>query len=180
MIPFLELIYLFLPGYLANASPPIIAKLPLLRRWNTPLDFGKSWNGTKLLGNNKTVRGVVMGVLLGGLAFVVQKYWLSAVITTPHILYTSLPWWYGFLFALGAILVGDCGESLLKRRLGVAPGKPWLPFDQLDYTVGAFLLTFWLWWPGWPSFLLLLLFNAALTVSSHIIGHLLHINKDII
>ena len=178
MIPFLELVYLFLPGYFANGSPPFWAKI--FPRWNTPVDFEKSWNGKRLLGDNKTVRGVVMGTLLGGVVFIIQKYVLVSVIATPSLPYVSLPWWYGLLFSLGVIFVGDCGKSLVKRRLGIAPGKSWLLFDQLDYTLGAFLLSFWLFWPGWAGFLILLLFNAALSLSFHVIGYLLHLNKDVL
>jgi len=177
MIPFLELLYLFLPGYFANGSPPIIAKLPLLRRWNTPLDLGGSWNGKRLLGDNKTLRGVIMGTLLAGLVFLLQKFSLSAVVSTPSIHYSSLPWWFGLLFGFGALFLGDCGKSFIKRRLGLAPGKPWVPFDQIDYTAGAFLATFWLFWPGWLGFLFLLVANALITASFHAAGHLLRINE---
>ena len=34
---------------------------------------------------------------------------------------------------------------------GVAPGKPFIPWDQIDYTVGAFLISFWVYWPGFSS-----------------------------
>jgi CDP-2,3-bis-(O-geranylgeranyl)-sn-glycerol synthase len=28
-------------------------------------------------------------------------------------------------------------KSFAKRRLAVAPGRSWFPFDQLDYVIGA-------------------------------------------
>jgi len=31
-------------------------------------------------------------------------------------------------------------KSLLKRRLGIAPGEPWIPADQLDYAIGVLVL----------------------------------------
>ncbi len=30
--------------------------------------------------------------------------------------------------------------SIFKRRLSVEPGRPWIPFDQLDFVVGALVL----------------------------------------
>jgi CDP-diglyceride synthetase len=173
---FVELLYFFLPGYVANGAPPVVAKLPLLRRWNTPVDLRASWKGKRLLGDNKTVRGVVTGILLSGLVFLLQKYFLSSVVTTLAIPYDSLPWWFGFLLGFGVLVVGDCGKSFLKRRLGFAPGKSWVPFDQVDYTIGAFLATAWLFWPGWPGLLFLLVANALITASFHAAGHLLRVN----
>ncbi len=40
--------------------------------------------------------------------------------------------------AVGA-LGGDLAESWVKRRLGAAPGKPWLFWDQFDAVLGGFL-----------------------------------------
>lgn len=180
-VDLLPLIYLFVPAYAANAIPPLLAKLPLLRRWDAPADFGATWNGKRLLGSHKTIRGIVGGTLIGGLLFLLQQApsaGSAPLIPVPSIPYASLPWWYGLLLAFGAIGVGDCGESLVKRRIGVKPGKPWIPFDQLDYTVGAFLVTFWLFWPGWSGFLSLLVFNGLLACASHYLGWLLRLNRE--
>jgi CDP-2,3-bis-(O-geranylgeranyl)-sn-glycerol synthase len=45
----------------------------------------------------------------------------------------------GFLLGLGA-MAGDAAKSFFKRRLGIAPGHPWIPFDQIDFQIGALLL----------------------------------------
>jgi CDP-2,3-bis-(O-geranylgeranyl)-sn-glycerol synthase len=34
-------------------------------------------------------------------------------------------------------LGGDALKSFFKRRRGIAPGRPWIPADQLDFVVGA-------------------------------------------
>ena len=47
-------------------------------------------------------------------------------------------WWAVALFGaiLGfAALVGDAVKSYFKRRTGRDRGKPWVPFDQLDFVV---------------------------------------------
>lgn len=173
----IELLYLFLPGYVANTVPPLLAKLPFLRRWGAPLDCGATWRGKRLLGDNKTWRGAFGGIVLGGLVFLLQQALVPTVPLGRDTL-LALPWTWGLLFAFGAIVVGDAGKSVIKRRLGIKPGRPFVPWDQVDYTVGAFLVTFWIWWPGWFGFCFLLVVNALLTAVTHVIGHALRINKD--
>ncbi|MBC7074147.1 CDP-archaeol synthase, partial [Candidatus Parcubacteria bacterium] len=46
---------------------------------------------------------------------------------------------FGTLFALGQIF-GDLGFAFLKRRIGLVPGAPFLPFDQTNYVIGCFLV----------------------------------------
>lgn len=41
----------------------------------------------------------------------------------------------------GGALIGDLVKSFIKRRLDVPPGKPWFPWDQLDWIAGAMLLS---------------------------------------
>jgi len=38
-----------------------------------------------------------------------------------------------------AAMAGDSAKSFVKRRLGIAPGRPWVPADQLDYVVAGLL-----------------------------------------
>jgi CDP-2,3-bis-(O-geranylgeranyl)-sn-glycerol synthase len=45
----------------------------------------------------------------------------------------------GLRFGLGA-MAGDSAKSFVKRQLGIAPGSPWVPFDQLDFVLGALVL----------------------------------------
>lgn len=40
----------------------------------------------------------------------------------------------------GGALVGDMVKSFIKRRLGKPPGKPWFPWDQLDWIAGAIIV----------------------------------------
>lgn len=174
---FLGLAYLFVPGYIANGVPPLLAHVPGLARLNAPLDGGHAWRGKRLLGANKTWRGAVGATLLAGLAHLGQR-WLAenGVLATTPVL--QVPWWYGFLLGAGVILIGDAVESFLKRRSGVGPGRLWVPFDQIDYTLGGMLATAWLYWPGWPLFALLLVVNGIGSAVLHYLGYLLGVNKD--
>ena len=39
-------------------------------------------------------------------------------------------------------LLGDIVESFFKRRAGKERGEDWIPFDQLDFLLGALFLSF--------------------------------------
>lgn len=137
-------LWLFLPAGVANMVPTIVWRLPLLSRWNTPIDFGKQVRGIRALGANKTWRGVVCGVIAGVIVFYAQQQ------AMPHlggfstylesVGYDSLSLWFGVLLGFGA-LFGDSVESFFKRQRSIPSGKPWFPFDQLDYIIGACVLT---------------------------------------
>jgi len=166
-----ELIYYFIPGYLANTVPVFAAKL--FPRWNAPMDFGKKWRGKRFFGANKTWRGFITGTVIAGLAFMLQQ----SCLPLAGIPYAALPIWTGFLIGFG-VLFGDCVESCIKRQLGKPPGSLFFPWDQIDYTLGAWVLIWCLWWPGWTSFFLLLLINALLTNVAHMLGYWLGLCKD--
>lgn len=137
--------WFLLPAALANAVPVVVAKMPILDRWDAPIDNGIVWRGHRLLGDHKTWRGIVAGITIATLALWLQQslcisydwaMWLSGPID-----YTVLPILIlGPLFALGA-LGGDAVESFFKRARGIQSGRSWFPFDQLDYVVGAIIVT---------------------------------------
>ncbi|HEU4368357.1 MAG TPA: CDP-archaeol synthase [Methylomirabilota bacterium] len=41
---------------------------------------------------------------------------------------------------VGALVTTLVQHGFFKRRLGIAPGRPWLPFDQFDFVLGALSL----------------------------------------
>jgi CDP-2,3-bis-(O-geranylgeranyl)-sn-glycerol synthase len=45
-----------------------------------------------------------------------------------------------FSLCFGALL-GDIVESFFKRRIGRDRGQDWIPFDQLDFIVGALVFS---------------------------------------
>lgn len=126
-------ILFFLPAGVANATPVVANKIPLLKQWRTPLDFGMTWRGKRLLGNNKTWRGFITGTLFAGLTAML----LSPFVTNEDGLWVALG--LGLLMGCGALL-GDAVESFIKRRRGVPSGASWFPFDQTDYIIGGLLL----------------------------------------
>lgn len=138
-------LWFFLPAGVGNMTPIFAAKLPLLRRWNAPMDAGLTFGGRRLLGAHKTWRGLVCGV-----AAATVVLWLQQVVTAhvPWLAAAAVPLNYarlpvmllGPLFAVGA-LGGDAIESFFKRRRDIPSGHSWFPFDQLDYIIGAAVVT---------------------------------------
>jgi CDP-2,3-bis-(O-geranylgeranyl)-sn-glycerol synthase len=123
----------FLPAGVANAAPVIANKIPLINKWQTPLDFGWSWHQRRLLGNNKTWRGIFTGTFLAGVTGWLLYPLINPAESRGEIVIISL------LMGFGA-LMGDAIESFIKRQRGVPAGHSWFPFDQIDYIIGGLLI----------------------------------------
>ena len=134
--------WIILPAYIANASAKIFGG-------GTPIDFNKKYkDGKRILGNGKTWRGLVIGTLIGMIggfslsigAFYINNSEYSFIGITD---FFGFPYMIPILFSIcfGA-LSGDIVESFLKRRRGIARGKDWIPFDQLDFILGVLIFSF--------------------------------------
>jgi CDP-2,3-bis-(O-geranylgeranyl)-sn-glycerol synthase len=134
-------LWFFLPAGIANASPIVAAKLPGIDQWNAAIDFGKTYRGKPILGNHKTWRGLIVGVIMATLILWLQqllvRHFSWAQTITREVNYRTVPvLLLGPAFGIGA-LGGDAIESFFKRQLGRPPGHGWFPFDQTDYIVGG-------------------------------------------
>lgn len=120
-----ELLYLMMPAYLANMTPPFTR---FWHGWNAPVS--ERW-----LGSHKTVVGALAGILVAlGAAFVQSRMdWTGSLVD-----YRQWPL-IGLLLGAGAI-GGDILKSFFKRRMKIAPGGRWIPADQLDFGIGALIL----------------------------------------
>lgn len=132
----LQAFWVFLPAGVANMAPPLANKIPLLNKWKTPLDLGKSYNGVRIFGDNKTWRGLVFGMVLAAVTLLVEMSLVASPATDYTAAFSLLA---GALLGFGALL-GDAVESFFKRRSGVKPGHSWFPFDQTDYIVGGLVV----------------------------------------
>lgn len=138
-------LWFFLPAGIANMMPIFAAKIPALKKFDAPMDLGRSFRGKRIFGDHKTWRGLVAGIIAGTLTLWLQQYlfsefaWIRSFAGAVD--YPSLPTFImGPLFAIGA-LGGDAIESFFKRQRGIAPGKGWFPFDQTDYIIGGAIAT---------------------------------------
>lgn len=139
--PILFAIWFFLPAGIANATPVIANKIPLLNRWQTPLDFGQKFRGKRIFGDNKTWRGVIFSSFVGGIVALLTSLLYSQYFEMLRLepLHPNIcAFLLGTLLGFGA-LCGDAAESFIKRQIGKKPGEKWFPFDQVDYIIGALL-----------------------------------------
>lgn len=171
--------YLLLPAYAANMAPVIVGRLGWLKNWNQPLDNNKTWRGRPLLGRNKTWRGVAAAVLAGCLVSGLQARLFDLTFFNRLSLLNYDNYWlaFGVLAGWGAIM-GDAVKSFFKRRLGLPPGEAWPVFDQLDFVIGFFALS----WPflsawSWPIFLVGLLLTLLLHPLVNLTAYIFKIKK---
>ena len=75
-------------------------------------------------------------------------------------------------------MIGDVAESFFKRKAGMSPGKSWVPFDQIDFIIGAYLFALIM----IPVPIEILITLLAITIPLHLItnyiGYRLKIKKD--
>lgn len=136
--------WLFFPAGVANMAPVLANHWRWLEAFNRPIDAGKSWRGKRLLGDNKTWRGLIAGWILA-VPFVFLQFWLYYSGDTGRNFYQvdfdSLnPLLWSVALAVGA-LGGDIIKSFFKRQLNIKPGHNWVPFDQIDFVVGTLLVS---------------------------------------
>lgn len=143
-----EALWLFLPAYIANMTPPVAAKV--FPKWDAPIDGGRTHrDGRPVLGKSKTWRGLWTGAVVAALVAAAQSLvhrtdWALSDFGYAAFGNVLAPVAIGFSLGFGAV-AGDAVKSYFKRRTGRQGGAPWVPFDQLDFVVfglaAAFLTT---------------------------------------
>jgi len=124
-----------LPAYFANMAPVIFKGIA--KKLAFPVDFNKRIKNKPIFGKNKTFRGIIFGVL-SAIIIAFLQYLLYNYQFFKDISFINYSNWLfvGFLMGSGAI-IGDLAGSFVKRRLNFASGKRFVPFDQLDFVIGA-------------------------------------------
>lgn len=172
-------IWLMIPAYIANPMAVVFGG-------GTPIDYGKNfYDGRRILGDGKTIRGLIAGTACGLVAGLIQI--ILAPVLAASGLFGSLDIFQSslnaytfntihvvFLMALGALL-GDSAESFIKRRINLKRGAMFPVADQLDFVVGAWILTYIL-----ASAWFIIYFDVRIIFTVLIITPLLHITTNII
>lgn len=139
LIFLLQCIYFMLPAYFANMAPVFVRKIRFL---DYPIDFNKKWKGKPILGSHKTWRGLFFGVLAGIITAYIQNLLLKYPLFAELSFAEYSDWLLiGFLLSFGA-LAGDSVKSFFKRRVNIKPGKPFIPWDQIDYSIGSIIFVY--------------------------------------
>jgi CDP-2,3-bis-(O-geranylgeranyl)-sn-glycerol synthase len=72
---------------------------------------------------------------------------------------------------LGALL-GDAIGSFIKRRIGIERGRPAPLLDQLDFVIGALLLSSLVYFESFSMIIVILIITPILHLLSNIFGYL--------
>lgn len=139
----LQSLFFFLPSYLGNAAPVILAHFKIAERLAVPVDGGRRLWGEPAFGATKTWRGILGGALFGCLTGLLQAWLWQWSPDAGFLFLTEYSWSFGAL--LGLLLglgegIGDLIKSFFKRRLHIKSTAAFFPFDQLSF-IGALLFS---------------------------------------
>jgi len=148
------------------------------------MDFGLSFRGKRIFGDNKTWRGFVIHVLFCTLGTVTQAHFQSAGIIPPWLPlldYERHGLIAGALMGTGMTL-GELPNSFVKRRLAIPPGRKkggvlgclFFLFDQVDLLIGIWVFLYFLVRPSlfmilW-SFLMMILLHVTVSTTGFFLG----------
>ena len=169
-----EAIWLAIPIYAANGLVPLI-------RGRRRLDFRRNFtDGRPILGPGKTIEGFVAGCVFGALIALVEQlafpylpWHLSEVPLTIIAMSPAL----GFLLGFGA-MAGDSVGSFIKRRLNIRRGRPAPLLDQLDFIIGALLISSLVITVKFEWFVMLIVLTPIIHWVACAIGYLLKVKKE--
>lgn len=124
------------------------ASLPL----NIPLDAGRRFRGRRLLGDNKTLRGLVVIVPATGLSFLIIAL-LRPILPTwfSEGIWQLSPGYYAIIGILAGagFMLGELPNSFIKRQCDISPGGTPRRFilraltsvtDRIDSVLGVLLM----------------------------------------
>lgn len=166
-----------LPAYVPNNAAVLVGGGP-------PIDAGRTWGGSRLLGDGKTWRGTAGGIAAGALlALALNAVHPSVDAVVPGSLPT-FPVPVAVLSLPAGALLGDVAASFLKRRTGRERGAAFPGVDQLDFVVGALALTA-LVAPGWftntftpPVLAVVLVITPVLHVGTNVVAYVLSLKDE--
>src|SRR3972149_6341483 len=126
----IQAVWLMIPAYIANPMAVVLGG-------GRPIDLGKNWiDGHRILGDGKTIRGLIGGTLCGILAGIIQ------IIVSKEFEIFTVPTMIAVITLSFGALFGDIVKSFFKRRIGFIRGAQLPLIDQLDFVAGAWLLTY--------------------------------------
>jgi CDP-2,3-bis-(O-geranylgeranyl)-sn-glycerol synthase len=165
-----------LPAYIPNNAA-------VLAGGGAPIDGGRTMGGRRLLGDGKTWRGTAAGTLAGVLVALGLNALRPSIQQATGLTLPNFPFAAALTLALGAML-GDITASFFKRRTGRERGASFPVLDQLDFVVGALLLTA-LAVPGWfkhtftlPVVAAVLVMTPLLHVATNVGAYLLGLKNE--
>lgn len=166
-------IWLVIPAYIPNSSA-------VLFQGKKSIDLKKNFiDGKRVLGDGKTFKGFIGGSIAGITIGIIQIL-LSSKIGLPNFNKDIL---IIATLSIGS-MIGDSFFSFIKRRIGIERGKPLPLIDQLDFLIGALVIT-WIFHKNWfyQSFsiniiLIIFIITPLLHLSINYIGYKIGAKKE--
>ncbi len=167
-------LFILLAMTMAGAFQTLWFRMRLSRRFAIPLDRGITFRGSRLLGDNKTVRGFVVMIPASSAFFYLSGLLLASFSSSPRQgLWDLSPAGFALLGACAGLglMLGELPNSFVKRQLGIAPGqtsdrpliKPlFLVVDRLDSIVGMLLFVSLVVSTSWKIWLYVLLMGTGI------------------
>lgn len=122
--------WLMLPAYISNPMAVVFGG-------GKPLDMGMKWlDGQRILGDGKTIKGLIGGTACGIVAGLIQIY-IADIFSIQFV-----PTMTAIITLSFGALLGDIVKSFFKRRVGMVRGAELPLIDQLDFVAGAWILTY--------------------------------------
>jgi CDP-2,3-bis-(O-geranylgeranyl)-sn-glycerol synthase len=148
-------LWFIFPAYVANAAPVVLGG-------GAPLDMGKRFiDGRRILGDGKTMRGFLAGVVAGGFIGLLQVILKGDPCGLAPL---------GLMLAFGALL-GDLTGSFIKRRLGIPRGRAAPGLDQLGFVVVALLFASLIALPSWEVIATILIITPPIHLATNFAGY---------
>ena len=163
----LTVLWYIIPAYVANGAA-------VFSNGRTPLDQNvKFFDGRRLLGKGKTIRGFIYAVVAGTAVGAVLGYVEGALFARALL---------AFVLSFGS-MVGDSVGSFIKRRFDIKPGQAAPLLDQWDFVIFA-LAGHWLFvdvigiaFPNNTEILAILVMTALLHVVTNMAAYKLKLKK---
>jgi CDP-2,3-bis-(O-geranylgeranyl)-sn-glycerol synthase len=164
----LQAFWFIAPAYAANAFPPLL-------KGKHPLDFGKNLGKYRILGDGKTIEGSIGGIVFGMFIGLIEIYCIYPFVPTEFSL-PKLSLIIVFLLSTGAIL-GDIFVSFIKRRFGIKRGASLPILDQLDFLLGALVLSSLVVRHDIAIVFILIIFTPLIHILANTLGYILRIKR---
>lgn len=121
-----RLLYTMLPVVGGGILHMVVVKAGWLRWLTRPLDGGRMWRGRRVLGDNKTWRGIVVilvgTILCTGLQRVAEL--LAPALPSWNLVdLAAIPWWRAGFWWGASYALAELPNSFLKRRFGILSGE---------------------------------------------------------
>ncbi len=123
MLELIKIFTLTFPLLIPGLALILVLKLKLFKFLDIPLDLGKSINGKRIFGDNKTFKGVAImvsvAILVSNALYLLYKNGYAPYIGS---IFSESPIFIGTIYSFSYI-AGELINSFIKRQMNISSGK---------------------------------------------------------